>query len=117
MTSTRRSPEIIEDEATPRPMRAMSDMLKGAMARFTFTGSPKQITEYSELIKDAAKMVGMKYIVMHKRIESTFAPATSPSAVLSYLRQWVHEAGKHDKPGMIMNARMKQHREKHNPKV
>lgn len=106
-----------DDEATSSKAKPISDLMKGAMDRFTFTGSSKQITEYSDLIRQAAKMVGMKYIVMHKRIEGTFLPRTSPDTVLSYLRQWTHEAGKHEKPGMIVNARMKKYREVNAPKV
>jgi len=103
------------DEETPSRAKPMSDLMKGAMARFTFTGSAKQITEYSDLINTGAKLTKQPYIVFHKRIEKTFPPKSSPDTVLSYLRQWTHEAEKHPNPGMIMNARMKKYRETNAP--
>lgn len=106
------TPNYSDEEAISSKAKSMSELMKGAMARFTFTGSKKQITEYSDLINTGRKLTGEAYIVFHKRVERTFKIATSADTVLSYLRQWMHEAEKHDKPGMIINARMKQYREK-----
>ena len=104
-----------DDDAISSKAKPMSDLMKGAMDRFTFNGSAKQVEEYAELINTGRKMVKQPYIVFHKRIESTFSPGTSADRVLSFLNMWTHEAGKHPNPGLIMNARMKKYREANAP--
>lgn len=111
------TPIYADDEATSSKAKPISELMKGALARFTFDGSAKQVEEYAELINTGRKMVKQPYIVFHKRIESTFSAGSSADRVLSCLNMWTHEAAKHDNPGMIMNARMKKYREANAPKV
>lgn len=84
------------------------------LARFTVQPTKAEITEYSDTCYRMAKIVKQPYIVMHKRLERTF-DGRSLDTVLSWMRQWLHEAEKHPNPGMIINARMKQYRERITP--
>lgn len=70
----------------------------------------KNITEYSDTVNRAAKLIGSPYIVLHKRLERAFADQ-SLETVMSFLRRWLHEAQKSDKPAITFNWRFKQFRE------
>jgi hypothetical protein len=84
------------------------------LSRYLGAPTKAQVTEYSDLCFSASKMVKQPYIVMHKRLEKLFV-GKSVDFVLGWLNQWTHEASKHPKPGMIINARMKQYRERITP--
>lgn len=92
-----------------------NDVAKERMlAKYLGAPSKSQITEYSDLCYAASKLVKQPYFVMHKRIERLFI-GKSVDFVLSWLNTWMHEATKHPNPGLIINARMKQYRERITP--
>ena len=66
-------------------------------------------TEYSFYVGAASKMIGQKYIVLHKRIERAFV-GKSLEYTLGLIKRWYHEAEKTDKPAVIFNVRFKQYR-------
>lgn len=99
----------------PQPIKPMSALVsEKLLARYLGAPTKAQVTEYSDLCFSASKMVKQPYIVMHRRLEKLFV-GKSLDFVLSWLNQWMHEATKHPNPGMIINARMKQYRERITP--
>ena len=80
-----------------------------SIERYTTQKTTAQ-SEYQDLIAQAAKMTGQPFIVMHKRVERAFGAAPL-TVVMSYVRQWVHEASKDRKPAVCFNYRFKQFRE------
>lgn len=70
----------------------------------------KAATEYQDLVNEAAKLTGQKYIIMHKRFERAFA-GMEVDYVLAKVRTWLHEAKKDNKPAIKFNYRFKLWRE------
>lgn len=67
-------------------------------------------TEYAFYLNAARKITGEKYIALHGRLDRAFT-GNSMEYLLGYLKRWVHEAEKDNKPALCFNARFKQYRE------
>lgn len=83
---------------------------KGYLDQLLAKQPKASVTEYSDTIAKAAKLVGQPYIVLHKRLERAFA-GKELDYLMSYVRRWLHEAEKSDKPAITFNWRFKQFRE------
>lgn len=73
------------------------------------TQEKRNETEYSFYVAAAAKLIGTKYIVLHKRLEKAFE-GKSMEYLLMHMKRWYHEAEKNGNPAMIFNVRFKQYR-------
>lgn len=103
-----------EDDETPKEAKPMSALLGKYLSTLQEKPTAKEQSEYAWYLNEMRKLTKMPFIVMHKRIEKAFGTA-SLSYTLSKMRDWYFEAEKHGNPGMIINSRLKQHREKNSP--